>query len=101
MKHFYRPHRSWGKVIFSQACVILFTGGTCVAGGVRGRGCVARGPAWPGACMAGGWCMAGRRVWLAGGGVWLGGCAWPRGACMASGKGGMHGQEGAWPVGHA
>ena len=24
---FYRPKRSWGKVIFSQACVILFTGG--------------------------------------------------------------------------
>ena len=23
----YRPQRSWGKVIFSQACVILFTGG--------------------------------------------------------------------------
>ena len=25
--HLYRPQRSWGKVIFSQACVILFTGG--------------------------------------------------------------------------
>ena len=24
---YYRPQRSWGKVIFSQACVILFTGG--------------------------------------------------------------------------
>ena len=24
---FYRPQRSWGKVIFSQVCVILFTGG--------------------------------------------------------------------------
>ena len=23
---FYRPQRSWGKVMFSQACVILFTG---------------------------------------------------------------------------
>ena len=23
----YRPQRSWGKVMFSQACVILFTGG--------------------------------------------------------------------------
>ena len=23
----YRPQRSWGKVIFSQACVIVFTGG--------------------------------------------------------------------------
>ena len=26
-EHFYRPQRSWGKVIFSQACVILFTEG--------------------------------------------------------------------------
>ena len=25
--YFYRPQRSWGKVMFSQACVILFTGG--------------------------------------------------------------------------
>ena len=25
--HFYRPQRSWGKVIFSQASVILLTGG--------------------------------------------------------------------------
>ena len=25
--HFYGPQRSWGKVIFLQACVILFTGG--------------------------------------------------------------------------
>ena len=25
--HHYRPQRSWGKVVFSQACVILFTGG--------------------------------------------------------------------------
>ena len=24
---YYRPQRSWGKVMFSQACVILFTGG--------------------------------------------------------------------------
>ena len=26
--HFYRPQRSWGKVIFSQASVILLTGGS-------------------------------------------------------------------------
>ena len=26
-KSYYRPQRSWGKVIFSQASVILFTGG--------------------------------------------------------------------------
>ena len=28
---YYRPQRSWGKVIFSQACVILFTGGVCLS----------------------------------------------------------------------
>ena len=28
---FYRPQRSLGKVIFSQACVILFTGGVCLS----------------------------------------------------------------------
>ena len=27
MANIYRPQRSWGKVMFSQACVILFTGG--------------------------------------------------------------------------
>ena len=28
---YYRPQRIWGKVIFSQACVILFTGGVCLS----------------------------------------------------------------------
>ena len=28
LQDLYRPQRSWGKVIFSQACVILFTGGS-------------------------------------------------------------------------
>ena len=27
LPNFYRPQRSWGKVVFSQVCVILFTGG--------------------------------------------------------------------------
>ena len=27
----YHPQRSWGKVIFSQASVILFTGGVCLS----------------------------------------------------------------------
>ena len=27
LKHFYRPQRSWGKVMFLQASVILLTGG--------------------------------------------------------------------------
>ena len=30
----YRPQRSWGKVIFSQASVILLTGGGCLLRGV-------------------------------------------------------------------
>ena len=46
VKHFllfYRPQRSYGRVIFSQASVILFTGG------MHGRGvCVAGGHAWQG-----------------------------------------------------
>ena len=59
---FYRPQRSCSKVMFSQASVILFTGGgvrvagggVC-GGGVHGRrACVAEGCAWQGACMAGG-----------------------------------------------
>ena len=29
--NYYRPQRSWGKVIFSQASVILFTGGICLS----------------------------------------------------------------------
>ena len=45
--HHYRPQRSWGKVIFSQASVILSTEG----GGMHGLG----GHAWLGgrACVAG------------------------------------------------
>ena len=45
LSSFYRPQRSYGKVMFSQASVILFTeGGACMAegcvwqGGMRGRG---------------------------------------------------------------
>ena len=48
--HHYRPQRSWGKVIFSQASVILLTGGGLVpggcgvwSGGVRSRGMSAPG----------------------------------------------------------
>ena len=58
----YRPQRTWGKVIFSQACVILFTGRGCLVGGwwlVPG----------PGGCM----------VW---GGAWSQGGAWSRGVCV-------------------
>ena len=28
-EHFYRPQRSWGKVMFLHVSVILFTGGVC------------------------------------------------------------------------
>ena len=28
--HFYRPQRSWGKVMFLLVSVILFTGGVCI-----------------------------------------------------------------------
>ena len=62
----YRPQRSWGKVMFSRACVILFTGGHAwLPGGacVVARGCVVAGG---GVCM-----VAGGHVWLLGGHVWL------------------------------
>ena len=51
----YHPQRSWGKVIFSQASVIL------LKGGMRGRGCMAGGMCdrGLGACMGG---MCGRGV---------------------------------------
>ena len=104
------PNSSCGKVMFSQASVILSTGreghvwqrGACV---VKEGGCVMRGHVWRGgACVSGGhaWqgaCMAGVCMW------W--GCAWQRGmcgrgackaggrVCMAGGhawQGGMHGR---------
>ena len=76
---YYRPQRSWGKVIFSEACVhILSTGGSmrgCSGGGVHG-------------------CSPGGHVWLLlGGHAWLlrGVCMVAlRGACMVA-QGGVHG----------
>ena len=57
--HFYRPQQSWGKVIFSQASVILSTGGVCSRGLSAPRG---------GVC------------------VWFGGvCAWSRGVSVPRG----------------
>ena len=79
----YRPQRSWGKVIFSEACVhILSTGGACmVAPGRRGACVVARG-----VCMVvaqgHAWLLWGGHVWLLGGGM-----------CGCS-RGGMHGCSG-------
>ena len=56
--YFYRPQRSWGKVIFSQASVILLTGGGvpapgggCSQGGVWSRGVVW---SWGGGLVPGG-----------------------------------------------
>ena len=67
---FYRPQRSWGKVIFSEACVnnSVHRGGACMVapGGMHG-------------------CTGGGRVWLHWGGhAWLHwGDAWfYSGACM-------------------
>ena len=69
--------RSWGKVIFSEACVnnsvhgggACIAGGVCMAGGMHGRGhawqgaCIAWGCAWQGeVCMVGA-CMAGGHAW--------------------------------------
>ena len=67
-RNFYRPQRSWGKVIFSEACVKnsvhgghVWQGGGMRGGGhawqegVRGTGGVCgRGHAWRVACMTGG-----------------------------------------------
>ena len=55
--YYYRPQRSWGKVIFSQASVILLTGGGCLLlGGSGPRGVpAARGvPALGGCLLQGG-----------------------------------------------
>ena len=89
-RHFYRPQRSWGKVILSQASVILLTGGACVVawggwvGGMCGcsRGGV-RGCSWEGVCMVAprghAWLLLRGHAWLL-----LGGHAWLL-------LGGMHG----------
>ena len=67
---FYRPQRSWGKVIFSEVCVKnsvhkgghVWQGGpcmvgACMAGGMYSGGMHGRGHAWWGACVAGVACM--------------------------------------------
>ena len=79
LTYYYRPQRSWGKVIFSQASVILSTGGLRgYQGGIRGcQGCawllgmcvVARGHAW----LLGGMHGCRGHVWLQGG---VHGCVW-------------------------
>ena len=110
LPHFYRRQRSWGKVIFSEACVKNSVhgglGGACMPGGMCGRGhawrggCAwqggmhggvcGRGCAWQGACVVGGhaWgaCMAGvhgRGVCMVGGHAWWGVCMAEGCACHA------------------
>ena len=77
---FYHPQQSWGKVIFSEACVknSVHRGGRAWRGCVCGReACVAWGHVWQGlACMTGdmhgrGACVAGGHVWQRGvHGIW-------------------------------
>ena len=93
--YFYRPQRSWDKVIFSEACVKNSVHGR--GGGMRGRGragvhgggghaqggCVVGGHVWQGrVCMAGGHVCCGGCV-CGGGHAWQEGHVW--GACMARG----------------
>ena len=58
--HIYRPQRSWGKVIFSQASVILFTGGG-VPG--PGGGSSPRGVPDPGGVCSWGWGLVPGGAW--------------------------------------
>ena len=74
---YYRPQRSWGKVIFSEACVNDSVWGS-VRGFIRGACVVLFG----GACMV----LFGGRAWFYLGGmrgfIWGGMCGFIRGACM-------------------
>ena len=83
----YRPQRSWGKAIFSQASVILSTGGHAwLLGGVHGcgRACVVAGGGmhgcWGVYVVAGG-CVAYREC------AWLWGMRGCRVACVVAGGG--------------
>ena len=80
---------TYGKVMFSQACVKNYFRGACMAGGmcVVGVVCVAGGICVREAFMAGGACMTGGAC-VARGHVWQGGHAW-QGVCM-------HGRGCAW-----
>ena len=73
IKVYYRPQRSWGKVIFSQASVILLTGG----------GVCSREVSAPEGLLLGG-CL------LRGGSVPGGVCAWWRPPGTATAAGGTH-----------
>ena len=107
----YHPQRSWGKVIFSQAPVILSTGGcalllwgTCVVAGGGMSGCwgvymVARGHAWLQGAMRG---CQGACVVAGGGHVWLLGVCMVAGrACVGAGGGHVWLPGGVWLLGGA
>ena len=80
----YHSQRSWGKVIFSQASVILSMGGVPAPGGLLPEGCLVLG----GACSQG---VPAPRGLLPGGGVPgpRGGACW-RPPGMATAAGGTH-----------
>ena len=46
-RYHYRPQRSWGKVMFLQVCVILFSGGSTWPGTPPGTRCTSRGQVHP------------------------------------------------------
>ena len=87
----YRPQRSWGKVIFSQASVILSRGEACVV--ARGSMCGCQGGmhGCREACVVAGGC-----VWLPGGVCMVAGgaCVVAGGHASLQGVGGMHGCQG-------
>ena len=94
---FYRPQRSWGKVIFSQASVILLTGGVPGPEGVLDPGGVSAPegmPGWgvsgpQGACLLLGGCLVWGVPGLGGGHLLLGDLVeTPPGTATAAG--GMH-----------
>ena len=71
LHNFYRLQRSWGKVMFLLASVILFTGGVPGPGGSASGGCLVPGGAW----SRGGFCSRG-------GGAWSWGVSAPRGCLV-------------------
>ena len=79
--HCYRSQRSWGKVIFSEACVknsahrggmrgrgVVHGGGAYIVGGMHGRG-----HAWQGGMCGGGHTWQGGGMHGRGGRAWQGG----------------------------
>ena len=57
IKNDYRPQRSWGKVMFLQASVILSTGGSAPGGGAWSQGGLLWGMPGSGGCLVLGGCL--------------------------------------------